>query len=444
MAESFTPGIDLRSILSSLSLLGSNKVNINPLARLENNIRVPSQLDEVSTIAANEANPAWLGIKEGDKTAIWNAVKNLYRTGMYPAVSICIRRHGEVVLNRSIGHAHGNGPQDTDEKVLATPETPFCLFSASKAVTAMLIHLLEEQGEVNLLNPVSYYIPEFGQNGKENITIHQILAHRAGIARIPGEIEPETLFDYDEIKRLLFEAAPTSLHGREMAYHAITGGYVLGELVQRITGESIREFMRKNVQEPLGFSHFNFGASRDVYPSIARNYTSGLPLVFPLNIALKRILGVSLDKAIEVSNDPRFYDQIIPAGNMVATADECSRFFQCLLNGGELDGKRIFQPVTIERAVREVNKTTIDKNLLLPMRYSAGMMLGDKGWGTFGPATPYAYGHLGLTNNFCWADPQRAISVALLTSGNPVLGTHLPRLGMLLGTISKRFPKVFA
>ncbi|MCG8671667.1 MAG: beta-lactamase family protein [Pseudomonadales bacterium] len=438
MAESLAPNFDMKALVSG------SRVNINPLARLENNIKVPRDLVEVTTIADNEVNPTWLGVKESDKEAVWRAVENLYKTGMYPAVSICVRRHGEIVLNRSIGHAKGNGPHDADSKVLVTPDTPFCLFSASKAITAMLVHLLEEEGEINLLNPVSYYIPEFGQNGKENITIQQILAHRAGISRIPGEIDPETLFDYDEIKRLLFEAAPTSLHGREIAYHAVTGGYVLGELVERVTGESIREYMRKKVQEPLGFKYFNYGASRDDYPAIARNYISGLPLVFPIGYALKRILGVPLDKALELSNDPRFYDQVIPAGNMVATAEECSRFFQCLLNGGELEGKRIFQPITIERAVREVNETVIDKTLLLPMRYSAGMMLGDKGWGTFGPATPHAYGHLGLTNNFCWADPQRAISVSLLTSGNPVLGTHLPRLGMLLGTISKRFHKVFS
>ncbi|MCG8672347.1 MAG: beta-lactamase family protein [Pseudomonadales bacterium] len=439
MAESLAPNFDLKALFS-----GSN-VNINPLARFENNIKVPSSLAEVTTIADNEVNPTWLGVKEADKQAVWKAVENLYKTGMYPAVSICVRRHGEIVLNRSIGHAKGNGPQDTDAKQLVTPDTPFCLFSASKAITAMLVHLLEEQGEINLLNPVSYYIPEFGQNGKENITVHQILAHRAGISRIPaGEYDPEILFDYDEVVRILFEAEPESIHGREMAYHAVTGGYVIGELFKAITGDSIREYMRTQVQEPLGFKYFNYGASAEDYPAIARNYISGLPLIFPLNFALERILGVPLDKALELSNDPRFYDQVIPAGNIVATAEECSRFFQCLLNGGELEGKRIFQPVTIERAVREVNKTTIDKTLLLPMRYSAGMMLGDKGWGTFGPATPHAYGHLGLTNNFCWADPQRAISVSLLTSGNPVIGSHLPRLGMLLGTISKRFHKVFS
>jgi CubicO group peptidase (beta-lactamase class C family) len=179
------------------------------------------------------------------------------------------------------------------------------------------------------------------------------------------------------------------------------------------------------------------------HDAVATNYFTGLPLVFPVNLGLERILGASLETAIELSNDPRFYDVDVPAGNIVATASECSRFFQCLLNGGEIDGVRIFQPVTVERAVREVSSTQFDRMLLIPIRYSAGMMLGSHGWGMFGPATPNAYGHLGLTNNFAWADPERALSVTLLTSGNPVIGTHLPRLGMLLNTISRRCSRIF-
>lgn len=414
----------------------------NPLVHIENNISVPRHIDDIIRIADNEVHPEVLGLTERDVEVIWNNVIALYRAGAYPALAICVRRHGEILLNRSIGHVSGNGPGEHGPKVVATPDTPFCLFSASKAVTAMMIHLLEERNQINLLNPVSYYIPEFAANGKKRITIQQILAHRAGIASLPN-IDPEVLFDHDAIMNLIYNAAPSNLHGRELAYHALTGGYVLGELVLRVTGKDIREFLRENVQEPLGFRHFNYGAPDEVYPEIARNYLTGLPIVFPVRQFIKRILGAELAKAIEVSNDPRFYQQIIPAGNMVATAEECSRFFQCLLNGGEYEGKRIFQPVTVERAVREVSATELDTMLLAPMRYSAGMMLGNYPIGLFGPATPHAYGHIGLTNNFCWADPERAISVSLLTSGNPVLGSHLPRLALLLTSISRSCKKVF-
>lgn len=417
-------------------------ISLNPLANIENNIAVPDSIDDVIGIADNEVNPEWLGLTERDKDVIWNNVLALYRTGAYPALSICIRRHGEILLNRSIGHVRGNGPGDIDGRVVASPNTPFCLFSASKAITAMLIHLLEERNQINLLNPVSFYIPEFAANGKKRITIQQILAHRAGIATFK-DIDPEVLFDHNAIMNLICSAEPTNLHGRELAYHALTGGYVLGELVQRVTGQDIREFLRVNVQEPMGFKYFNYGAPDAAYPQIARNYLTGLPIVFPVKQFIKRILGAELATAIDLSNDPRFYQQIIPAGNIVATAEECSRFFQCLLNGGEFEGKRIFQPMTIERAVREVNATELDSMLLAPMRYSAGMMLGNYPVGLFGPATPHAYGHLGLTNNFCWADPERMIAVSLLTSGNPVLGSHIPRLALLLASVSKRCKRVF-
>ncbi len=419
-------------------------MNLNPLSLIERNISVPKDLSAITSIdTAQEVNPEWLGMTEGDRDAIWGAAERMYRTGVYPALQLCIRRHGEVLINRTIGHVRGNGPNDVGDRVLATTETPFCLFSASKAISAMMVHLLEEKGLINLLNPVSYYIPEFARNGKKNITIQQILAHRAGIATIPQEVDVEKLFDQDFIMNMLYDARPTSVHGREQAYHALTGGYVLGELVKRVTGADIKEFMRVNVQEPLGFKYFNYGVSRELYPQVARNYFTGFPLVFPFSLAIERILGASLETAIEVSNDPRFYDQVIPAANIVATADEASRFFQCLLNGGELNGKRIFQPVTIERAIMEVGKMQMDRVLFMPMRYSAGMMLGDYPVGLYGPSTPRAFGHLGLTNNFCWADPERAISVSLFTSGNPVVGTHMPSLLMFLTAVSKRCKRVF-
>jgi len=419
-------------------------VDLNPLSLIERRIPVPKDLSAVTSVATSqEVNPEWLGLTERDKDAIWSAAERLYRTGIYPALQLCIRRHGEILINRSIGHVRGNGPDERGDKVLASPDTPFCLFSASKAITAMLIHLLEEQGQINLMNPVSYYIPEFAQNGKKNITIQQILAHRAGIATLQREVDPERLFDHEFILNALYEAKPTTVHGREQAYHALTGGYVLGEIVQRVTGASIKEYMRINVQEPLGFKYFNYGVTPEQYPDVARNYFTGMPLVFPLNMVIERILGASLETAVEVSNDPRFYEQVIPAGNIVATAEEASRFFQCLLNGGELNGKRIFQPVTIERAIQEVGKMQMDRVLFMPMRYSAGMMLGDYPVGLYGPSTPRAFGHLGLTNNFCWADPERAISVSLLTSGNPVVGTHMPSLVMFLSSVSKRCKRVF-
>src|SRR5581483_207703 len=110
-------------------------------------IRVPSELEPITSIA-DEADPEPLGIPRETIERIWEAAVGLYRSGVHPALTLCLRRHGAVVLDRAIGHARGNGPDDGPEipKVLATPETPFCVYSTSKAMTAFVVHMLAGQG----------------------------------------------------------------------------------------------------------------------------------------------------------------------------------------------------------------------------------------------------------------------------------------------------------
>lgn len=137
---------------------------------------------------------------------------------------------------------------------------------------------------------------------------------------------------------------------------------------------------------------------------VAVNYDTGLPLVFPLSTIAKRALSASWGDVVRISNEPRFMEVIIPAANIVATADEMSQFFQMMLNGGELNGKRIFEPATIQRAVAPADKMWFDGTMVVPMRYSAGMMLGASPLGLWGPFSEAAYGHVGFINIFCWAD----------------------------------------
>ena len=134
---------------------------------------------------------------------------------------------------------------------------------------------------------------------------------------------------------------------------------------------------------------------------LAPTYASG-PRPGPLLRAfLKRALGVPNVETLEaVCNDPRYQEAIIPAGNLVGTADETCRFFQMMLNGGKWGRRRICQPATIARAVQEFGTRTVDQTLGIPMRYSAGLMLGDAPFGVWGPDTPQAFGHLGLVNKF--------------------------------------------
>ena len=142
-----------------------------------------------------------------------------------------------------------------------------------------------------------------------------------------------------------------------------------------------------------------------------------------------------------MANDPRFQDAIIPAGNLVGTADEASRFFQMMLDGGKSGRRRICAPATVARAVQEFGSRSKDQTLGIPMRYSAGLMLGDAPAGIWGPNSSQAFGHLGLINKFAWADPEREMSVSLLTTGLPLLTPHVVPLVNVLRAIGNGIPR---
>lgn len=402
--------------------------------------RVPENLESISQIDRDaEQDPHAVGMTHQDIAAIWSAVEAIYRTGTHPGIQLSLRRRGTLVMQRALGHARGNGPEDPPgrEKRLMTTDTPVCYFSASKAITAFLVHLLAEQGRINLLDPVSYYLPEFGRQGKQNITIHQILSHRGGIPGIPRDTPLDTLWDEDRIWDLLCQAKPIEVDGAKVAYHAITGGYVMGRLLEKVTGESIQSFLDSHIRRPLGMRWFTYGIDPAQADALALNYATGPRPAFPLSWVIRRALGADIETVTGISNDPRFQEAVIPAANLAGTADEMGRFFQMMLNGGEWQGQRICQPLTVKRAVQQFGSMQIDRTMMIPMRFSAGFMLGSRPFGLWGPQSDQAFGHIGLINKWCWADPTRDISVTLLTTGIPMLAHHLPALARFVWTVSK-------
>jgi CubicO group peptidase (beta-lactamase class C family) len=391
-------------------------------------VDVPRDLAGVTDIdEAGEADPALGGLEQAAVDEIWEACQNLYRSGVHPLLSICLRRRGQVMLNRSLGHV-GAGR-------VASVNTPICLFSASKAVSAVLLHLLAEQGKINLLDPVSYYIPEFAARGKGSISILQMLAHRGGVPSLPQDFDINLLFDHAAALELICAAQPQDHQGRIQAYHAITSGFIVDELIRVTTGLNAQQYLDRYIRKPLGMRYFRYGLTRREQARAAVNTSTGIDSAL-INRALGSIMGAHPDQVVELSNDPRFFKAVIPSGNLFATAEEVSRFFQMLLNHGEWQGRQILQPLTVHRATRSVSRTELDKSLMMPMRYSAGFMLGSNPVGIFGTNSQYAYGHLGFANIFVWADPERDISVAVMNTGKTALGPHLKTLPALLGAIS--------
>jgi CubicO group peptidase (beta-lactamase class C family) len=387
-----------------------------------------------------EEDPRAAGLTRADIDRMWGVALKLYRSGLHPAVALCVRRGGKLVIDRAVGHVRGNGPcaPRGAEKVPVSNDTPFCFFSASKAVTAMLVHLLDERRLVHIDDPIAEYVPEFGRHGKDRITLKQVLTHRAGIPALRDvAVDLDLLVDRERLLSLLCDAEPIAVPGRRLTYHALTGGFLIDEVIRRVTGRDARAFLADEVLRPLGFRGFNYGVPADRVHEVAENAFTGLPPMPPTSWMLERVLGVGLREAVTLSNDPRFLTAIVPSGNVIGSAEEGCRFFELLRRGGELDGVRVFDRLTVRRAVAETSYLEVDSFLGLPVRYSVGLMLGGRVLSPYGRDTTEAFGHVGFTNVVAWADPARELSACLLTSGKPFVTPGQLRWIDVMWTIAK-------
>jgi CubicO group peptidase (beta-lactamase class C family) len=356
-----------------------------------------------------------------------------------------VRRNGQVVLDRAIGHARGNGPRDHRDspKVLVTPETPFCVFSAAKGVTALIIHMLSERGVLDIEDRVTDYIPEYAQHGKGETTIAHLLSHRAGISVLPKELaELDSFTDMDLAVQLICAARPFSAPGTLLAYHAISGGIILGEIVQRTTGRSIRDVLASEILDPLHFRWGNYGVAPQDVDRVALSYATGPRLLPPLSTLVTRALSQPIGRVVDISNEARFLTSVIPSATVISTANELSRFFEIFRRGGELDGHRVMKPATLRRALIEQARLELDLTLVLPIRFSYGLMLGAKVVSLYGLDTDLAFGHLGLINIVGWADPERGVSAALLTSGKAIVYPDIYRFWGVMQSIAAEIPKL--
>jgi CubicO group peptidase (beta-lactamase class C family) len=367
-----------------------------------------------------EVTPDEVDMRSDELDRARELLAELNDSGRYPAIQVCVRRHGKIVFHEAVGRfrpIEGRGWYATDL------DTRFMLFSISKCVAATCMHILFDRGVVHVDDPVSWYIPEFGQYGKQHVTMRHLLCHQAGIPMILWNLSDDVIRDWDGVIETICEQRPWHVPGRRTGYHMISGGYILGEVLQRVTGQSLREFLRVEVREKLGLETFDFGIDPEWYDRTAcSEAVDRLPPKFLMRF-LSNILDVDLAQALAVMNRPAVFEAVIPSGNVTGTAEECSRFFQMLLDGGVYDGVRILSEDQVNRATLEQVMATTDWTLLLtPQRYGLGFMLGRKRTelNIFGKGTEQTFGHLGFLRNLGWADRENDVAGAFLTSGKPV------------------------
>ncbi|MEJ6537128.1 MAG: lipase LipE [Mycobacterium sp.] len=403
-------------------------------------IRVPADLDAVTAVGAEDQgrlDPAALD-------RIWDAARHWYRAGMHPAIQLCLRHNGKVVLNRAIGHGWGNGPTDPPdaEQVPVSTQTPFCVYSAAKAISTTVVHMLVDRGSFSLDDRVCDYLPDYTGNGKERTTIRHVMTHSAGVPFATGRPDLRRMNDSDYARTRLGELTPIHRPGLMHIYHGVTWGPLIREIVSAATGRNIREILGTEILGPLGFRWTNYGVADADVALVAPSHVTGKPLPAPLAAGLKIALGGSMTQIIPFSNTPLFLTSVVPSSNTVSTADELSRFAEILRRGGELDGVRVLRPETLQAAVTQCRRLRPDVATgLAPIRWGTGFMLGSKRFGPFGRDAAAAFGHTGLTNVVIWADPSRSLAAGLISSGKPGSHPEAGRYGALLDRINAEIPR---
>lgn len=403
-------------------------------------IRVPADLDAVTTIGDEDHSEVDAAAVE----RIWQAARHWYQAGFHPAIQLCIRHRGRVVLNRAIGHGWGNAPTDPPdaEKIDVTTDTPFCVYSAAKGITATVAHMLVEQGHFSLDDRVCEYLPSYTSHGKHRTTIRHVLTHSAGVP-FPTGPRPDLrrTDDHEYAQEQLAKLRPLYRPGLVHIYHALTWGPLMREIVYAATGKDIREILAAEILDPLGFRWTNFGVAEQDIPLVAPSHATGKPLPPPVAAIFRKAIGGSVHEIIPYTNTPAFLTTVVPSSNTVSTANELSRFAEIWRRGGELDGVRIISPERMYDAVQECRRLRPDFAVgLHPARWGTGFMLGTNRFGPFGRNAPAAFGNLGLANIAIWADPQRALAAGVISSGKPGRDPEVGRYTALMDTIAAEIP----
>ena len=335
-----------------------------------------------------------------------------------------------------------------------TQDTVSTLFSTTKALTATCALVLVDRGLLDVDAPVSRYWPEFAAAGKESALVRHTLTHTVGVLGVPDassllHVDGRGWDDYDAIAERLAASSPEWDPGTRNSYHAISIGWLIGELVRRVDGRTIGEFFQQEVARPLGLDLW-IGTPTQVQEERATEMlempTDGLPgMVLEMQGWLARqtadpdrILGrqaIAIHGTSIINEAVPFFGG--PAGRTpeqagaggVGSARGLARMFAALADGGELDGTRIATPATIELFRREYVSGPAEalRGLTLPdgtpfppvmERWGLGFMVNLKdpmSGNSFGPDDD-AFGHSGMGGQVALADPHRRVAVGFVRS----------------------------
>jgi len=351
---------------------------------------------------------------EGTCDPKFNRVKDVFvenfekRNEVGAAAAIML--DGKSVVDIWAGHA------DREKKRPWTRDTLVNVYSTTKGVTAICAHRLADKGLLDIDAPVVKYWPEFAQAGKDKLPVRYLLSHKAGLAAVRKPLDEDALFNWNKMTTALAEQEPWWEPGTKHGYHALTFGYLVGEVIRRITGKTPGKYLREEIAGPLGLDlHIGLDAKDDARTGDMIPMPPpgpGEPNLFaeimknPESVAFKAFMNPPNGMRPGMVNTREWRAAEIPAANGHTTARSLAKLYGVLARGGELDGVRVMSKEQVAKCSIEQSNGP-DALLVINTRFSLGFMMSQPG-ASLGPNAK-SFGHPGAGGSLGYADPEAKI-----------------------------------
>jgi len=302
------------------------------------------------------------------------------------------------------------GKADLQSNTLWQPDTLQLCFSATKGVTAICLLQLVEQGLLDLDKPIAYYWPEFGCAGKESITPRMVLSHRAGLAAIAGDYSLSDVYEREAVIQGIAAQQPNWEPDTQHGYHVRSYGWILGELLRRICGQSLNDYLQDQICNPLGVDFWVGTPEKEIH-RCATLIPDPNPLKFdvaPSELTIAALTGPSqLFSYSNMWNDKSLLMAEIPSSNGVGTARALATIYAATTT--HINGIKLLNDTTVSQA-RTVHSKGPDAVVGIDMCFGLGFMLPPNL--ALNNCSPHAYGHFGAGGSFAMADPENELAFA--------------------------------
>src|SRR3989442_7967060 len=359
-----------------------------------------------------------VGLAADPLDRLFHIIEEHVATGRYPGAQIAIARHGQLAVFKTFGDAAIDPARRP-----AHDDTLLLLYSNTKVLTACAVWLLVERGALRFTDTIAMHVPGFEANGKDEVTLIQVLTHQGGFPN--ADVPREAWEDHELLRRTVCGFTLEWTPGSRMFYHGRAAHWTAAVLIEALTKQDYRTFIRENVVEPLGLGGELF---------------VGLP-----EVEGKRAVDMhepSADGTRTVrraeENNAAFRRAGTPGGGGYATARAMAAFYQMMVGGGTLNGVRLVSPRMVQYVTRNFTGDMVDGYMGMPMHrglgpHSRGTTATIRGLGSL--ASPRTFGHGGVGSSYCWGDPDSGVSFAYLTNSRLPDPWHSQRMDVICNCV---------